>query len=302
MHPDHPFAKGSVPVRFVERLQQHLESAVQFCHIMGAHLCEFCPEPTHPPESIDEMSSVPESPPTTTVACSTCGGSFPEPEAYCGQCGAARPLDYMVKWGLRGATGYRNVWIPAANAVYIAPEMILHYIRGHSYRPPDEFVEAVLVAPDQGSEDYMALIGQFQPPFDSLFFDRNAWANREESAWGQSLWSVFGRCAVCGKFVYLYQDEEPPVHCGQPLLHFTRRHYDAVGRLLAETAGGHAAPTGSDQDESGEGALRATWTAKGMCSTCHLWVYAEGGRKLPKHCGKPVINVVHRGRRTGRGK
>jgi len=248
------------------------------------------------------MSSVPESPPTTTVACSTCGGSFPEPEAYCGQCGAARPLDYMVKWGLRGATGYRNVWIPAANAVYIAPEMILHYIRGHSYRPPDEFVEAVLVAPDQGSEDYMALIGQFQPPFDSLFFDRNAWANREESAWGQSLWSVFGRCAVCGKFVYLYQDEEPPVHCGQPLLHFTRRHYDAVGRLLAETAGGHAAPTGSDQDESGEGALRATWTAKGMCSTCHLWVYAEGGRKLPKHCGKPVINVVHRGRRTGRGK
>ena len=27
--------------------------------------------------------------------------------------------------------------------MYVAPKMILHYIKGHSYRPPQEFIDAV---------------------------------------------------------------------------------------------------------------------------------------------------------------
>jgi hypothetical protein len=103
--------------------------------------------------------------------------------------------------GLRGATGWRNLLVPTANAVYIAPEMILHYVRGHSYRPPTEFEEAILQCPLQGSEDFMSLLGKFQPRWDPVFFDRNAWANREQSRTGNSFWSVRGMCAVCRKLI-----------------------------------------------------------------------------------------------------
>lgn len=38
------------------------------------------------------------------------------------------------------ATGLKNIWIPSANGcLYVAPEMIVHYIEVHSYRPPEEF-------------------------------------------------------------------------------------------------------------------------------------------------------------------
>lgn len=47
-----------------------------------------------------------------------------------------------------------NIFIPSPNAVYVAPGGIVHYIEVHSYRPPAEFVEAVLRCPDCGSNDY----------------------------------------------------------------------------------------------------------------------------------------------------
>ena len=47
-----------------------------------------------------------------------------------------------------------NIFIPGPSAVYVAPGGIVHYIEVHSYRPPDEFVEAVLRCPDCGSSDY----------------------------------------------------------------------------------------------------------------------------------------------------
>lgn len=52
-------------------------------------------------------------------------------------------------WGAGG-----NVWIPAPKVVYIAPEMITHYIETHDYQPPDEFIEAVLACPVQDSVEY----------------------------------------------------------------------------------------------------------------------------------------------------
>jgi hypothetical protein len=47
--------------------------------------------------------------------------------------------------------GNSNVWIPCGDRVFVAPGLILHYIEAHAYRPPQEFIDAVLAAPEQGS-------------------------------------------------------------------------------------------------------------------------------------------------------
>lgn len=54
-----------------------------------------------------------------------------------------------------------NVIIPTEKLVYIAPQMISHYIEVHSYRPPDEFIQAVIDCPEQESPEYMKLVQKF---------------------------------------------------------------------------------------------------------------------------------------------
>jgi len=56
---------------------------------------------------------------------------------------------------------------------------------------------------------------------DPSFFDRDAWAKREQSAFGRLFWTFRGICPVCRKIVHVYDD--PPVHCGQPLIHVVER-------------------------------------------------------------------------------
>jgi hypothetical protein len=41
-------------------------------------------------------------------------------------------------------------------AVYAAPDLVYHYVSAHEYRPPDEFIAAVLAGPAPGSEEYRA--------------------------------------------------------------------------------------------------------------------------------------------------
>src|SRR5262249_693243 len=61
-----------------------------------------------------------------------------------------------------------NVFVPGISVVYAAPAAIVHYIEQHSFRPPTEFVEAVLRCPDCGSEAYRAALcaanGGVAPP------------------------------------------------------------------------------------------------------------------------------------------
>jgi len=54
--------------------------------------------------------------------------------------------------------GYRNVFVPGDAKVYVAPEMILHYIDQHGYAPPPEFQQAVLDCPRMRSVDYLQAI------------------------------------------------------------------------------------------------------------------------------------------------
>jgi hypothetical protein len=56
--------------------------------------------------------------------------------------------------------GVRNLWIPGDGVLYIAPEMIVHYIETHGYCPPEEFMEAVLNCPEQQSPAFLDRIIQ----------------------------------------------------------------------------------------------------------------------------------------------
>jgi hypothetical protein len=61
----------------------------------------------------------------------------------CAICSRTRP---RIRW--RDQTvhllGYGHYLVQLGEMVYMAPELLLHYIRGHRYRPPDEFVEATI--------------------------------------------------------------------------------------------------------------------------------------------------------------
>src|SRR5207237_1384370 len=57
---------------------------------------------------------------------------------------------------------FGNFGVPAGNVLYVAPEMVGHYIEAHSYLPPAELLAAVLVAPVPGTDDYSASVQTFR--------------------------------------------------------------------------------------------------------------------------------------------
>ena len=54
-----------------------------------------------------------------------------------------------------GKTGINNIFIPHNGKIYVCPELITHYINNHFYRPPGEFIEALLNCPPQKSMEYL---------------------------------------------------------------------------------------------------------------------------------------------------
>jgi len=49
--------------------------------------------------------------------------------------------------------GSAEIWVPGkGNIVYCAPNLIIHYIRDHSYKPPQEFIDAVMSVPEFNRE------------------------------------------------------------------------------------------------------------------------------------------------------
>lgn len=65
-----------------------------------------------------------------------------------------------------------NLLVPGAAAVYLAPGGIVHYVHEHAYRPPREFMDAVLRCPEIGSPAYLAALrsanGGAEPPLQSI--------------------------------------------------------------------------------------------------------------------------------------
>ncbi len=54
-----------------------------------------------------------------------------------------------------------NVLVPSANFLYVAPAMVVHYIRDHGYEPPGAFLRAVLRCPAPPSDAYFAAFEAF---------------------------------------------------------------------------------------------------------------------------------------------
>jgi len=57
--------------------------------------------------------------------------------------------------------GYRNFGVPSGGLLYVAPELIKHYVVDHAYRPPAEFIAALMVCPIPGTKEYRRLASPF---------------------------------------------------------------------------------------------------------------------------------------------
>ena len=53
-----------------------------------------------------------------------------------------------------------DILVPGENLVYVAPALILHYIRCHKYLPPACFLDAVMGCAEPGSDEYIAAINK----------------------------------------------------------------------------------------------------------------------------------------------
>jgi len=59
------------------------------------------------------------------------------------------------------AHGVGNFGVPSGERLFVAPEMIVHYIEKHGYKPPAEFVTAVLRSPLPETEEYQLITEPF---------------------------------------------------------------------------------------------------------------------------------------------
>lgn len=55
-----------------------------------------------------------------------------------------------------------NFGVPAASVLYVAPEMVAHYVEEHHYAPPESFVTAVLGCALPGTRDYAEAVKPFR--------------------------------------------------------------------------------------------------------------------------------------------
>ncbi len=57
--------------------------------------------------------------------------------------------------------GSAEIRVFGSNGVtYAAPDMIYHYVAEHEYKPPDEFIEAVLYGPLPDTVEYKVLLAK----------------------------------------------------------------------------------------------------------------------------------------------
>ena len=54
-----------------------------------------------------------------------------------------------------------NLGVPSDSILYVAPEMVAHYVEVHDYRPPDAFIHAVLASPLPGTTEYAEAVRPF---------------------------------------------------------------------------------------------------------------------------------------------
>ena len=55
-----------------------------------------------------------------------------------------------------------NLGVPAGELLFVAPEMITHYVEQHDYLPPQQFIDAVHKSPIPGSTEYEQAVTPFR--------------------------------------------------------------------------------------------------------------------------------------------
>lgn len=60
------------------------------------------------------------------------------------------------------ARGAQALLIPAGEVLFVAPDLVGHYMRCHHYNPPESFSEAVRQCPEPGSRPYYDGLRRFQ--------------------------------------------------------------------------------------------------------------------------------------------
>lgn len=81
-------------------------------------------------------------------------------------CGLTARFRSQPQFRYRGRVlglGSSEIRVPGDKVVYRAPSLILHYIRGHNYQPPECFCAAALTCPKPGSAEYFAAIKECDP-------------------------------------------------------------------------------------------------------------------------------------------
>ncbi len=73
----------------------------------------------------------------------------------CSLCpGGEREHETFLFRGRRFGMGAANLFLPGEGALFVAPSLIIHYVRDHFYLPPKTFCEALRTCPTVGSEEY----------------------------------------------------------------------------------------------------------------------------------------------------
>jgi len=58
--------------------------------------------------------------------------------------------------------GSEDYLVPGQERSYLVPGLVLHYVRWHRYRPPDEFTEALLACSPL-SDEFAAKVRELRP-------------------------------------------------------------------------------------------------------------------------------------------
>lgn len=120
-----PFAKGETSLEFKEKLFQFCLDEYVVHIARGFHVCELCGD-----ISSEQWHS--------------------EGQSRYGE---------KTHWLNIGDGEIRVI---GKSVIYAAPTLIYHYVVEHQYKPPDEFMEAVLEGPSPESEEHKVLLKRFK--------------------------------------------------------------------------------------------------------------------------------------------
>jgi hypothetical protein len=78
-------------------------------------------------------------------------------------CGPEKQMDGTECGDDKLFLGMAEIRVFASNGtIYAAPNLIYHYVKDHSYAPPDTFIEAVLTTPSPPHDDFYSALEKHQ--------------------------------------------------------------------------------------------------------------------------------------------